>query len=463
MIKHHNDNPTLADLLDRNSLVDELADAVANCDPPQVFAVHGDWGSGKTSFLHQLQKSLTGKSPQCAPDEKPGKTDHENVVAVWFEAWRYQNEAVPVVALLHEIRAQLPWQSRAKNWLGKMFDVTVTSALTVFEGMTKKIGIQGLSKIQGIGEKWEQDNLAAELPAESVRRQLEHALGQLLGTPPTPQPPSRRLVVFVDDLDRCEPDAAYRLLEGIKIYLGLNNCVFVLGTSLNQLERAIAKHLKAEDAPSHGRALLAREYLEKLCTHVWHLPRLSQPVLFMREFLSDEHAKLGTVLEPLANFNCLPANPRKLKAFAAVLGRFLERREARVADGKEGADREGKIAAVVACLYYFHPDIYRRLEADPRFYAKILDWCRNPPPPTPKDGEPPADVHEAFRYLQPTKRHSGPVDESTAVPKPELSDQFADPVSAGVFRVQSLVADFGVVEAKEIRPWLLTGKTDKAG
>ena len=51
----HNDEPTLLDSLDRNALIHEVGDAIATCTPPQVFGVHGDWGMGKTSFLHQVQ------------------------------------------------------------------------------------------------------------------------------------------------------------------------------------------------------------------------------------------------------------------------------------------------------------------------------------------------------------------------------------------------------------------------
>ena len=60
----HNDEPTLLDALDRETLIREVGEAVATCGPPQVFGVHGDWGLGKTSFLHQVQWYLTGDCPQ---------------------------------------------------------------------------------------------------------------------------------------------------------------------------------------------------------------------------------------------------------------------------------------------------------------------------------------------------------------------------------------------------------------
>lgn len=64
MANVHNDQPTLVDLLDRAQLVQRVSDAVALCSPPQVFGVHGDWGMGKTSFLHQLHWNLAGECPQ---------------------------------------------------------------------------------------------------------------------------------------------------------------------------------------------------------------------------------------------------------------------------------------------------------------------------------------------------------------------------------------------------------------
>ena len=116
----HNDEPTLLDALDRGPLIREVGDAVATCTPPQVFGVHGDWGLGKTSFLHQVQWYLTGDCPQqpgaAAEDAKrmfAGGVHRETIQAVWFDAWRYQNEVAPIVALLHEMRAQLSWRSRA--------------------------------------------------------------------------------------------------------------------------------------------------------------------------------------------------------------------------------------------------------------------------------------------------------------------------------------------------------------
>ena len=60
----HNDEPALLDALERGELLEEVGDAIARCTPPQVFGVHGDWGLGKTSFLHQIQWYLTGECPQ---------------------------------------------------------------------------------------------------------------------------------------------------------------------------------------------------------------------------------------------------------------------------------------------------------------------------------------------------------------------------------------------------------------
>src|SRR4051794_28821452 len=103
----HNDEPTMVDCLNRYPLVREVGDTIRRCAPPHVLGVHGDWGAGKTSFMHQLHWYLVGECPQQSELEKSEldlssqwsdwKPD-PNITVIWFEAWRYQSEKVPVVA-----------------------------------------------------------------------------------------------------------------------------------------------------------------------------------------------------------------------------------------------------------------------------------------------------------------------------------------------------------------------------
>lgn len=212
----HNDEPTLADALDRGKLIEEVGKAVATCTPPQVFGVHGDWGLGKTSFLQQVQWHLTGICPQLSeaaatePSDPPfqkGKY-RKAIRAIWFDAWRYQHEEVPVVALLHEMRAQLSYWHRKGG-------VVIRGALLSFEEVTKKIGIQ-YSTFRQANREWMADNLHVPLPSYTIRKHLREAIDRLIPRKQAAKPLSPRLAIFIDDIDRCEPAAAFRLLEGLK-------------------------------------------------------------------------------------------------------------------------------------------------------------------------------------------------------------------------------------------------------
>ncbi|HNC51880.1 MAG TPA: P-loop NTPase fold protein [Accumulibacter sp.] len=125
--KPHSDLPTLDDQLSWGEELDELCAHIMGCHPPHVFGVQGDWGSGKTSFMRQLQWRLGGDpSPddgsvadadrvvETEERKKEREKKRGEIATVWFEAWRYQNEAAPVVALLHEMRRQLSFAPAVK-------------------------------------------------------------------------------------------------------------------------------------------------------------------------------------------------------------------------------------------------------------------------------------------------------------------------------------------------------------
>lgn len=468
----HNDEPALLDALDRGPLIKEVGDAIAHCTPPQVFGVHGDWGLGKTSFLHQVQWYLTGECPQqpeTAIEDAREKTSerqygqHKDPIrTVWFDAWRYQNEEAPVVALLHEMRAQLSWQSRVVGSISRDAEVLVRGALLSLEECTKKIGIQ-YSTFRQANREWESENLATTFPSHTLREHLCEAIRKILPTGSNSEEPCR-LVVFIDDVDRCEPEAAYRLLEGLKIYLTLDNCVFVLGMNQKAIEEAIAQQMKAET--DNNPKIRAAAYMEKLCQNVWRLPAVRQPEQMLYDLLEEtvaSEAVRGLIKQGLEEpqhqrlegpeCQCLPPNPRRLKGLANLIGRLswrLPSQEENTADKDKGMIVEVQLLTIVAYVYQFHHELHVRWEAELGLYNEIYDWC------TGTDRELPFLGHlelpyQAIQQPPPSMPRPAvappppPPDERSAVSKPlwTLKSTYPDPTDANVFWIQPLILHLG--------------------
>ena len=382
----HNDEPTLIDALDRRTLIEEVGKAVATCTPPQVFGVHGDWGLGKTSFLHQVQWHLTGTCPQrsdaAAPEPAEQKGEYLTAIrTIWFDAWRYQHEEVPVIALLQEMRRQLSYW-----YLPRKAGVVIRGALLSLEDLTKKIYFQ-YSKFQQAHREWKAENFDVPLPSYTIRQHLREAIDRLIPHKQAAKHLSPRLAIFIDDIDRCEPKAAFRLLEGLKIYLTLENCVFVLGMNQKVIEKAISNQIPDEDSPKER----AAAYMDKLCQNVWRLPAVRRPDLFLEEMLvntvEDETTRTH-IIEGIKNLRCLPPNPRRLKGLANLIGRMSVRLPDRRRTDKDSAIRHTQLLMVVAYTYQFHHDLYVLWEADHELYDRIYDWCQGKlSPPSESDDD----------------------------------------------------------------------------
>lgn len=507
------DHSTLVDELTRIPLVRKLATAVMTCTPPRVYGVHGDWGAGKTSFLQQLHYALDGmparedwveaekashammkkrfeagqQTIKCALPIQHYAADEENgAVVVWFEAWRYQHESAPVVALLHEMRGQLGFLIRAKTWFKKIGEVTLRSSLLHLEQIAKFAWLQSaegitvppraagiVATIQDQGERWEREHLAEKLPAETMREQLEYAIEQLLGRNKKEKiGEGRRVVVLIDDLDRCEPLATYRLLEGIKIYLNIPNCVFVLGMDQRIIEDAIAESAPGKKSPNNSRKdnsdparQRAREYLEKLFQEIYYLPIVQDVPEHLLAWLppdADTNAKaIRLTIKILLDeyHGCIPANPRKIKAFAAVLHRFLKEPDPAQVDAAAFTPLVGptELAArhpyealilIMAVLYHFHPEVYRLVEAyNVDFYEVLLRWCRV--------GVSDAEEHSCFMGLEPAFTR-GAVADSGANTLPVINSLYPDYSRGNVLRIQKLINHARLFTKAQIQALLLT-------
>ena len=450
----HNDEPTLRDRLRREALIKEVGEAIATCKPPQVFGVHGDWGLGKTSFLHQVRYHLTGDNPQSlAVRNAPRRLKSGgHIVTVWFDAWRYHAEPVPVVALLQEMRAQMSGKASKKSAIKRFGKVAIEGTLLSLDELTKKIGLQ-YAKFQQASRQWDAENLAATLPSDSLRQNLQDTIGLLLPrTPTSALRPQSRLVVFVDDLDRCEPESAYRLLEGLKVYLTLNNCVFVLGLNQNAVEDAIASRLAAGQTDENARQsaqLRAASYLEKICQNIWHLPIVQAPGQLLCDFIAENRSVASRQIiwlrEVVGKRLCLPPNPRKLKGLANLVTRLCSRLPGDLTNkqGDRGRNEMRKVL-LVAYLHQFHHDLHVRWQANLGLYHIIARWCRHEVQEDVLKGQddvlkdlvlpldPEHDGHDAFSSG--FREGSG-----TAHPDDLNLSMFPDPTGTNVFWVGSIV------------------------
>ncbi len=252
---------------------------------------------------------------------------------------------------------------------------------------------------------------------------------------------TKTLVIFIDDLDRCLPEAALRLLEGIKIYLNLNNCIVVFGMDHRQLEQSLQKALPG--AETGQTSYYAREYLEKICQDIHYLPVPSQKEKsdYFLELLQTidcgDHDKKNVhckILEKLLNkHDCLPANPRKIKILVNRTALVL--RAYPLPGTQQDNLRWHTLLLVVVIIYVFHKPVYEQLDKNPAYISEVCSCSEN------------FFGTKNDERMRPMQEFVPSEDKSrNALP--------VNPSDSNVWRLHRLLASLNPVTRKELEPFL---------
>lgn len=322
----HNDEPARHDHLSRKLYADAFAGLAHTCDTPLVIGLYGGWGVGKTSLMAQIRDGLD-----------PGKC-----ATVWFDSWLHQHDEAPALALLQTVVQQLHLGDAGKKLL-------MTAALAFGSSLLKATTLS-IWDVKKIGELYEEEQFqvrdARVRLREHFQRIVDHATDG----------GRRRLVFFIDDLDRCTAETALTLMEALKLYLNLANCVYFIGVDKRILENSIA-HRYGEQAVDEI------NYLEKIIQLPFTIPPIST---------ESKEAFIANLLpEPLASCTDLLAlglanNPRQVKRFINVLS--LNHQLAVRAD-IPGYDPQ--VLARLLLVQYWSPDLYQRIVQDPSLFFTI--------------------------------------------------------------------------------------------
>ena len=252
------DDPAEQPALGFEGYADALAEIVRESPPRFAIGIFGSWGSGKTTLMQGIQSRIEG---------------HDDVIPVWFNAWRYEREERMIVPLLDVLRETLlAWSRKVATEKKSVADkgrkaaaAMGAAARAVASGVSLSARVPG-----GAAEmKWDLATVLSKTSASAAVGQhasayhgsfslmSEAVAGFVAAGSPRTGPrkglPQRRIVVFIDDLDRCLPGNALSVLESMKLFFDMPGFVFVVGLDQAIIEAAVESRYVGRDG-SPGQA-----------------------------------------------------------------------------------------------------------------------------------------------------------------------------------------------------------------
>ena len=306
-----NDTPTTSDTLGFEPYVKALARMVShsNTMTPLTVGIYGPWGSGKTSFMGQVEKMVN------ALKNKDIKIKH-----VKFNAWKYdvQDElwAVLLQTIIFEIEKGLCWGQKWRLKLRNVWQKVNKFALIVniiiilllvilaviaynpsslspkYKAIIVALGLSWLTIIPSIVQIWKKIRLPLGIDVSGMfssnrlpekittfrefETDFDKILNHYIGD-------NGRLIIYIDDLDRCSPNKVVDVLETINVFLNTEHCIFFLGIDYPKVVQAIEVKYKdhLEVKKLYGELPQKREefgedFLEKIIQLPIFIPKIEE-------------------------------------------------------------------------------------------------------------------------------------------------------------------------------------------
>ena len=223
--------PCPEDCLERHVEIENLSPMLLNTEGPLVMGVDSPWGGGKTTFIRLWQHYLS----------------KEGYISLCLNAWESDFTEDPLLSLVAQLDKELFSQD---NYSGSKSDweeakkiipgLLRTTILSVGKQLT--IGGVNVGKVIDDINKHTEENLGENLikkhsETQDAMNNFRKLLEKSLSCIPDNQ---RNLIIFIDELDRCNPIYAVTMLERIKHLFNIEHIVFVLSINSEQLAKSFS-------------------------------------------------------------------------------------------------------------------------------------------------------------------------------------------------------------------------------
>lgn len=281
------DNETKVDMLNNRAIAKTVVELINESkERPISIGVHGDWGAGKSSILEMVEDEFQST---------------EEIECIKFNGWKHQGFEDAKIALMSSIVSSLiekrklsevcadkvkkiwksiNWLSVAKTAGNFAFSTAtgvppiglITSAFDMLKSNLtdqEKVG----NTIDTIGSYLSDSKIFEDISMSKEFTEFQKSFSELLEASSI-----KKLVVLIDDLDRCLPEVTIETLEAVRLFMFSNSTAFVIAADETMIEYAVRNHfpdLTDLNNKNLG-AEFSKRYLEKLIQVPFRLPVLGE-------------------------------------------------------------------------------------------------------------------------------------------------------------------------------------------
>lgn len=223
-----------------------------------LIAIYGSWGSGKSCLMKTIYNNLNS----------------EKFDVMWFDTWKYEKDDNLAFSLFKYIGKDNFFDKIKKNGSN-----VLNNAYGIFKSLAKGVelnfGIFNIKPGEAMDEAEKQDEKIKKdiMNPKCLWEKIEEFESVFKNVKISN---NKRLVVFLDDLDRCESDNIITLISAIKLLLSINkNIIFIIGVD----KTAVTLALKNKYNNDYNKA---DEYLEKIFSITFELINNMQEQNFLK-------------------------------------------------------------------------------------------------------------------------------------------------------------------------------------
>ena len=263
---------------------------------PLTVGIFGEWGSGKTFILKGIKEEINKKQEQnielweTTKKEIDIKDNFEPIIIpIFFNAWRFEKEEHIIIPLFKTLVATLSEYEHI-TLLQKVYSKAKLLSSALVKGLQFPKELPDISKLFAgdISElkklslffNWnkvkENSSYEKMLKAtitndriESIYLNIPQWIEKMILLDDV------RFLFLIDDLDRCLPENALKMLESIKLFLDVAGCSFVLAVDDDVIERGVEHHYKEYILNGSNKNIIpitGNEYLEKIVQLPFRIP-----------------------------------------------------------------------------------------------------------------------------------------------------------------------------------------------